>query len=75
MVTLPPDLTEIVSAEPTSVSDGARVVEMDGEWFIKWSPKVSGNDEAVLEYELGDADAAFDLDVTGIEAAKLTVNA
>ena len=70
-----PDITEIVSAEPTSVSDGARVVEMDGEWFIKWSPTVSGDDEAVLEYELGDADAAFDLDVTGIEAAKLTVNA
>ncbi|WP_160134597.1 DNA topoisomerase VI subunit B [Halococcus salsus] len=70
-----PELTEIVSAEPTAVSDGARVVEMDGEWFIKWSPEVSGNDEATLEYDLADADAAFDLDVTGIDDAKLTVNA
>ncbi|EMA50605.1 DNA topoisomerase VI subunit B [Halococcus thailandensis JCM 13552] len=68
-----PELTEIVSAEPTSVSDGARVVEMDGEWFIKWSPEVSSDDDSVLKYELAD-ESDYDLDVTGIENAKLTVN-
>ncbi len=68
-----PDLTEIVSAEPTAVSDGARVVEMDGEWFIKWSPKVKSDDEMILEYEV-ETETDFDLDVTGIDAEKLTVN-
>ena len=69
-----PDVTEIVSVEPSAVSDGARVVEMDGEWFIKWSPDVKSDDEAVLEYDI-DGEAAFDLDVTGIEREKLTINA
>jgi DNA topoisomerase-6 subunit B len=69
-----PDLTEIVSAEPTAVSDGARVVEMDGEWFIKWSPEVKSDSDTVLEYELA-SDSGFDLDVAGIEQEKLTVNA
>lgn len=69
-----PDVTEIVSAEPSAVSDGARVVEMDGEWFIKWSPEVGSDDETVLEYEI-DGDASFDLDVTGVESEKLTNNA
>jgi DNA topoisomerase-6 subunit B len=68
-----PELTEIVSAEPTAVSDGARVVEMDGEWFIKWSPEVGSDDENVLKYELAD-ESGFDLDVAGIEREKLTVN-
>jgi DNA topoisomerase-6 subunit B len=68
-----PDLTEIVTAEPTAVSDGARVVEMDGEWFIKWSPEVGSDDDRVLEYELAD-ESDFDLDVAGIEDEKLTVN-
>ena len=69
-----PELTEIVSAEPTSVSDGARVVEMDGEWFIKWSPEVGSDSETILEYELAD-ESEFDLDVAGIASEKLTVNA
>jgi DNA topoisomerase-6 subunit B len=69
-----PDVTEIVSAEPSAVSDGARVVEMDGEWFVKWSPEVESDDERVLEYEI-DGDASFDLDVTGVESEKLTDNA
>jgi DNA topoisomerase-6 subunit B len=69
-----PELTEIVSAEPSAVSDGARVVEMDGEWFIKWSPEVKSDAETVLEYELA-GESEFDLDVSGIEREKLTVNA
>lgn len=68
------DLTEIVSTEPSAVSNGARVVEMDGEWFIKWSPDVRSNDETVLEYEIG-TDTDFALDVAGIDSEKLTVNA
>ncbi|MDG5819901.1 DNA topoisomerase VI subunit B [Natronococcus sp. A-GB7] len=66
------EVTDIVSAEPRNLSDGATAVEMDGEWFVKWEPEVSSEDEAVLEYEV-DNDAAFDLDVKGVESAKLTV--
>ncbi|MBZ6493957.1 DNA topoisomerase VI subunit B [Natrinema longum] len=67
------EITDIVSAEPTSLSDGASVVEMDGEWFVKWEPDVGSDDEAALEYEVSD-DATFDLDVKGVESEKLTVN-
>ncbi|MHC3437333.1 DNA topoisomerase VI subunit B [Natrialbaceae archaeon A-gly3] len=67
------ELTDIVTVEPANLSDGATVVEMDGEWFVKWDVDVSSGDEAVLEYEVsGDAD--FDLDVKGVETEKLTVN-
>jgi DNA topoisomerase-6 subunit B len=66
------EITDIVDAEPAGVED-ANVVEMDGEWFVKWTPSVPGGDEAVLEYDL-DEDATADLDVQGIDTAKLTVN-
>ncbi|TMT86675.1 DNA topoisomerase VI subunit B [Haloterrigena sp. H1] len=66
------EIIDIVSAEPTSLSDGATVVEMDGEWFVKWEPEVGSDDEATLEYEVPD-DATFDLDVKGVESEKLTV--
>jgi DNA topoisomerase-6 subunit B len=69
-----PELTEIVSAEPSAISDGARVVKMDGEWFIKWSPEVKSDDEEVLEYKIG-PDTDFALDVAGIDGEKLTNNA
>ncbi|WP_247001481.1 DNA topoisomerase VI subunit B [Halosolutus gelatinilyticus] len=66
------EITDIVSAEPTDLPGGATVVEMDGEWFVKWEPDVSSGDEAALEYEVPD-DATFDLDVKGVESEKLTV--
>ncbi|MFC4438045.1 MULTISPECIES: DNA topoisomerase VI subunit B [Natrialbaceae] len=66
------EVTDIVTSEPRNLSDGATAVEMDGEWFVKWEPEVSSEDEAVLEYEVDD-DASFDLDVKGVESAKLTV--
>ena len=71
-----PELTEIVSHEPSDVSDGARTVEMDGEWFIEWSPTVESGDEATLEYALNGSseDASFDLDVSGVESEKVIVN-
>jgi len=61
------EVTDIVSVEPTNLSDGATVVEMDGEWFVKWEPEVSSDDEAALEYEVPE-DATFDLDVKGVES-------
>ncbi|MXV63376.1 DNA topoisomerase VI subunit B [Natronorubrum sp. JWXQ-INN-674] len=66
------EITDIVTAEPTGLPDDATVVEMDGEWFIKWAPEVSSNDETALEYEVADG-AEFDLDVKGVESEKLTV--
>jgi DNA topoisomerase-6 subunit B len=76
------DVTEIVDADPgdvaTRAGDGeesapATVVEMDGEWFVKWSPRVESGDMAVLEYELNE-EATFDVQVEGIEDAKITIN-
>ncbi|AGB16053.1 DNA topoisomerase VI, B subunit [Halovivax ruber XH-70] len=67
------DLTDIVSVEPQE-TNGAQVIEMDGEWFVKWSESVGSGDEASLEYSV-DGDADFDLSVEGIEDELLTVNA
>ncbi len=66
------EVTEIVSTEPTELSEEATVVEMDGEWFVKWSPTVPGGETATLEYAVGE-EASFDLDVSGVETAKLTM--
>jgi len=66
------DITEIVTAEP-GVED-AQVIEMDGEWFIKWSPTVGSGETETLEYDLSD-DADCDISVDGIEDEKLTVDA
>jgi DNA topoisomerase-6 subunit B len=67
------EITDIASAEPES-ANGARIVAMDDEWFVKWHPTIESGDEAVLEYDLDDA-AEVDVDVAGVEDAKLTVNA
>ncbi len=66
------EITDIVTAEPAELSDGATVVEMDGEWFVKWTANVPSGEEAVLEYQTA-SDASFDLDVKGVETAKLTI--
>ena len=67
------ELTDIVDRNPGDV-EGATVVEMDGEWFVKWSPAVPSGGEAALEYDL-DGEATFDISVDGIESAKLTIDA
>jgi DNA topoisomerase-6 subunit B len=69
-----PEVTDIVSVEPTGVDDGASVVDLDGEWFVQWSPSVSAGETATLTYEVSDG-ATFDVDVEGVESEKLTVNA
>jgi len=66
------DVTDIVSAEPDGAGD-ANVVEMDDEYFVKWSPSVSGGDTEELSYEV-DPNADFELTVQGVEDARLTVN-
>jgi len=66
------DVTDIVDAEPGDPSDG-NVVEMDGEWFVKWSPSVAGGETAELTYEVPE-DASSDVSVNGVEDARLTVN-
>ncbi|QSW99224.1 DNA topoisomerase VI subunit B [Haloterrigena alkaliphila] len=67
------EITDIVTAEPTDLPDDATVVEMDGEWFVKWEPDVSSGEDAALEYVVAD-DAEYDLDVKGVESEKLTVS-
>jgi DNA topoisomerase-6 subunit B len=66
------DLTDIVTAEPRE-TNGATVVEMDGEWFVKWSPEVGAGERAVLEYS-ADESADFTVSVDGVEDEKLTVD-
>jgi DNA topoisomerase-6 subunit B len=69
-----PDITEIVTAEPGDLPDDATVIEMDDEWFIKWSPAVDSGETATLSYSLSsDADTAVNVD--GVDDEKLTVNA
>ena len=67
------DITDIVSAEPTDLSDGT-VVDMDGEWFVQWKPEVASGDERELTYTIDDG-ADFEVSVGGVETEKLTVNA
>ncbi|MFB6074203.1 MAG: DNA topoisomerase VI subunit B [Haloarculaceae archaeon] len=65
------EVTDIVTVEPLE-TDGANVVEMDGEWFLKWSPTVGPGETATLEYRI-EGEAEFDVAVDGIEDEKLTV--
>ena len=67
------EVTEIVNAEPTVTDEGATVVELDGEWFIKWPIEVESGDTVRLEYHTA-AGADVDLSVDGIEQSKLTVS-
>ena len=67
-----PELTEIVTAEPT-VDDSATVVAMDGEWFITWAPTVSPDEQATLGYELADT-AEATVSVDGIADDQLTID-
>ncbi len=66
------DVTDIVSVEPRD-TNGANVVEMDGEWFVKWSPSVGAGEREVLEYS-ADESAEFTVSVDGVEEEKLTVD-
>ena len=68
-----PDVTEIVTADPGDPEE-ATVVEMDGEWFLKWAPTVGSGATETLEYAIDD-EATFDVSIEGIEAEKLTINA
>ena len=65
------EVTAIASAEPGD-TDGATVVEMDGEYFIKWAPTVGSGDSATLEYSLPPG-ADVSVSVDGVEEEKLTV--
>ncbi|MCU4717171.1 DNA topoisomerase VI subunit B [Halapricum hydrolyticum] len=64
-------LTEILGAEPQN-ANGANVVEMDGEYYLKWSPTVSSGETARLEYSIDD-DADSEIAVEGIDDEKLTI--
>ncbi|OYR76780.1 DNA topoisomerase VI subunit B [Halorubrum ezzemoulense] len=66
------EITDIVSTEPTDLSDGT-VVDMDGEWFVQWEPEVPSGDERELTYAV-DGDPEFEVSVGGVETEKLTVN-
>jgi DNA topoisomerase-6 subunit B len=68
------EVTEIVSVEPSELSAG-NLVDMDGEWFVRWEPSVAAGEEVTLSYALENGeDPAFDVDVQGIEEEKLTID-
>jgi DNA topoisomerase-6 subunit B len=68
------DITDIVTAEPTDVVEGASVVDLDGEWFVQWDPSVSGGESVSLTYTVADG-TDFDINVDGVESERLTVDA
>lgn len=67
------EVTDIVNTDPGDV-DGARVVEMDGEYFVKWNPNVDSGSEAAISYDVN-GDAEFEISIDGIESEKLSLNA
>ncbi|WP_336025297.1 DNA topoisomerase VI subunit B [Halobellus salinisoli] len=69
-----PKITEIVSAEPTDLPDAASVVDLDGEWFITWEPSVGAGETVKLTYAVAD-DADFEIDIDGVDAEKMTIDA
>ncbi|MFC6874734.1 DNA topoisomerase VI subunit B [Halobellus marinus] len=69
-----PEITDIVSAEPSNLPEDASAVDLDGEWFISWEPSVPAGESAELTYTAA-GDPSFDVDVDGVEAEKLTINA
>jgi len=69
-----PEITDIVSAEPSDLPEDASVVDLDGEWFVSWEPSVPAGESVELTYTVS-GDASFDVDVDGVETEKLTVNA
>jgi len=69
-----PEITDIVSTEPSDLPDDASVVDLDGEWFVSWEPSVPAGESAELTYTIAE-DATFDVDVDGVEAEKLTIDA
>jgi len=69
-----PEITDIVSAEPSDLPEDASVVDLDGEWFVSWEPSVPAGESVELTYTVA-GDASFDVDVDGVENEKLTINA
>ena len=66
-----PEITDICSVDPGEV-EGASVVEMDGEWFVRWEPSVGAGETAELVYDVDEAE--FEVAVEGIAEEKLTTN-
>ncbi|UVE49805.1 DNA topoisomerase VI subunit B [Haloferax larsenii] len=69
-----PDITDILDVEPLGLNGEANVVDLDGEWFVKWNPTVAAGESETLTYSV-EQDASFDINVDGVETEKLTVNA
>jgi DNA topoisomerase-6 subunit B len=71
------DVTEMVETdtEPELLEDAAATaVEMDGEWFLNWSPTVGSGETTTLRYTVDDgADCVAHVD--GIPEEKLTNDA
>ncbi|MFB6359715.1 MAG: DNA topoisomerase VI subunit B, partial [Halobacteriales archaeon] len=65
------ELSEVLDAEPGDPSAG-RVVELDGEWVVKWNVTVGSGETASLTYDI-DAETESDLTVDGPEPEKLTI--
>ncbi|MEZ3142891.1 ATP-binding protein [Halobaculum sp. MBLA0143] len=66
-----PDVTAVLSAEPAETPEGATVVEVDGEWFLKWHPEVAGGETETVAVDLP-TDATVELSVDGVTDEKLT---
>jgi DNA topoisomerase-6 subunit B len=66
-----PTVTEIVDGAVEVDETAAEVLEMDGEWFIRWEPSVPAGETATLEYDTTGADR-IEGTVDGIDAELVT---
>ena len=66
------EVTDILDVEP-AVDDGATVVDMEGEWYVRWTPSVGAGETATLTYECP-AGAGAELAVSGVPTEKLTID-
>jgi len=65
------DITEMISKIPKNISQGV-LIDMENEWFLKWSPSIKKNESKTLTYNV-EEDAIIELDIGGSEKENITV--
>ena len=65
------EITEMISKIPKNASQGI-IIDMENEWFLKWSPNIKKNESKILTYNV-EEDAVIELDIMGAEKENITV--
>ncbi len=67
------EITDVSSHEPLSVPDEMEVVQLEGEYYLRWEPSVDSGDRREVTYRLP-TDASVELAVSGVPTEKLTID-